>query len=430
MPLDIVPQADVGSLTLRGLSGFVPLLAAFTADDVAPLAMIQLENLGSVFHINGEHASKVPDLLQRCRSKPLDNLGIVIGWRKGDAASTMAQSAGGQAVALLSLSLRSLYNYEDTGSILYHISQKAFPKTVAISSIGQLARGADLLASKLSNIGFGNILAKMVLKIQSVYTALGIPCPQDFFDSMTQEAVVDLLHSLSRIFCEADCVIRVSGTQAMGCIVTIVSVLFPEDFVLVVEGLLVQQGSRQSISLEIGPSSQTFSATHVFVEKNLHEKPISEESIIVDRNAKLKWAGNCSFKWEGHLSDALQLGFSDFGITCSPDLHVACCDLLTTIVKSVKAEPVNRNETAIPEGRFSRMLGATPLQHIYHTYKTVFRVSASKQPLDMKSAYENLTQAFRSTMGGKTLCSCLDCDLSRGWKLLFLHFNYYNFIII
>ncbi|KAF7512459.1 hypothetical protein GJ744_001394 [Endocarpon pusillum] len=363
-------------------------------------------------------------MLRKCRiyckdipRSVLTNLALIIGWRKGDAASTMAQSAGGQAIALLSLCLRSLYSYEDTGSILYHISQKAVPKTLAISSIGQLARGADLLAAKLSNIGFGNILAKVVLKIQNIYTTLGKSCPRDFFDPMTEEAVVDLLYSLSRIFCEEDCVVRISGTQAMGYIVTIVSVLFSEDFVLVIEGLLVQQGSRQSISLEIGPSSQNLSATCVSVEKRLQGKPISEESIIVDPNTKLKWAGNCSFQWKGHLSDALQLGFSDFGITCSPNLHVACCDLLALIASSVvEGRTLPRNETALPEGGLSRMLGSTLLQHTYHTYKTLFRISSSNQPPDIKSAYENLTQAFKSTVDGHALCSCLECDLSRAWS--------------
>lgn len=49
----VVPQVDIGSLTLGGLSAFAPLLAAFTGDDVSPMAMVQLENLGSLFHVSG-----------------------------------------------------------------------------------------------------------------------------------------------------------------------------------------------------------------------------------------------------------------------------------------------------------------------------------------------------------------------------------------
>jgi hypothetical protein len=108
MPKDVVPQVDVGSLTLNGLAAFTPLIAALTADNVQPMAMIQLENLGSCFHTSGKFAAKVPDMLQRCSSTRLDQLGMALGWRKGDAASLMAQSSGGQAVALLCFCLKNL----------------------------------------------------------------------------------------------------------------------------------------------------------------------------------------------------------------------------------------------------------------------------------------------------------------------------------
>jgi hypothetical protein len=55
-------QADVGQLTLQGLSAFNTLLATLTADDVNPMAMIQMENLGAAFPINGKYAAKVRPL--------------------------------------------------------------------------------------------------------------------------------------------------------------------------------------------------------------------------------------------------------------------------------------------------------------------------------------------------------------------------------
>ena len=57
--------------------------------------MLQMEKLGGGFLISGKYAKKVPDYLQRCSSVPLGNLALSIGWRKGDAASLMAGSAGG-----------------------------------------------------------------------------------------------------------------------------------------------------------------------------------------------------------------------------------------------------------------------------------------------------------------------------------------------
>ena len=59
----IAPTVELGGLTLRNLSFFSSALAAFSADNVAAVAMIQLENLGSMFLTSGKHAEKVPDLL-------------------------------------------------------------------------------------------------------------------------------------------------------------------------------------------------------------------------------------------------------------------------------------------------------------------------------------------------------------------------------
>lgn len=110
MASSVSPQVDVGALSIRGLPSFRPLLEALSADNVAPTAVIQMEQLDHTILISGKHAAKLPDTLQRCSSIPISRLAISVGWRKGDTASAMACSAGGQAVALLSLCLFSLYS--------------------------------------------------------------------------------------------------------------------------------------------------------------------------------------------------------------------------------------------------------------------------------------------------------------------------------
>ena len=90
MANSIATQLDIGGLTLHGLSTFSKMLATFSADDVAPTAMIQMERLGSMFLISGKYADRVPDLLQRYSSVRLDRTLISIGWYKGDSASIMA----------------------------------------------------------------------------------------------------------------------------------------------------------------------------------------------------------------------------------------------------------------------------------------------------------------------------------------------------
>ena len=41
----------------------LPVLQALSADNVNPLAVLQVEAIGSCFHLNSEFASKAPDLI-------------------------------------------------------------------------------------------------------------------------------------------------------------------------------------------------------------------------------------------------------------------------------------------------------------------------------------------------------------------------------
>ena len=88
-------QADVGNLSLAGLSAFSSILATLSADNVVPMALVQMERLGAVLPTSGEYADKAKNLLQRCSDVRLDHLAIVIGWRRNDSASLMAESTGG-----------------------------------------------------------------------------------------------------------------------------------------------------------------------------------------------------------------------------------------------------------------------------------------------------------------------------------------------
>ena len=61
---------------LASLSKLSELLAVLSADDIAPAALIQLEKLGTMFHLNGELARRTPDYLRRCQSHRLGRLSV------------------------------------------------------------------------------------------------------------------------------------------------------------------------------------------------------------------------------------------------------------------------------------------------------------------------------------------------------------------
>lgn len=58
-------QADVGNVSTNALAILAaqPLLKALSADNINPLAVLQVQAIGNCFHSNGDWAVKLPDLL-------------------------------------------------------------------------------------------------------------------------------------------------------------------------------------------------------------------------------------------------------------------------------------------------------------------------------------------------------------------------------
>ena len=187
-----------GRSASKGLGAFTSVLATISADNVAPMALIQMEALGAVLFINGEFAEKVKTLLQRCSDIRLDKLAVLVGCRKNDSASLMAQSAGGQAVALLSMYLTSLFKRADIGNIFSRVSLRLLSGSLNVSSAAQLTDVAELLSAKLEVLGFGNLLARETTKIYQVHGALGKSAPKDLLEPIDVDSACELLESLVR----------------------------------------------------------------------------------------------------------------------------------------------------------------------------------------------------------------------------------------
>ncbi|KAL9082735.1 MAG: hypothetical protein Q9165_008803 [Trypethelium subeluteriae] len=234
-------QADIGSLSLHGLGAFSTILTALSADDVVPMAMIQLERLGALFHISGKFAAKVPDMLTRVKSHPLGRLAATVGWRKGDSASLLAKSAGGQAIALLSTVLHSLLGSYQIGDVLFGLSHQILPADSAICSPSQLAKASKLIAQKLSALGFGNFLAEQIVRVFDTYRSLNMDMPPDLLDGLTVDASVALLKATSEALQEEDKLVRTSGTSGIGNILGLILFLFPHDTTVTVDDTIIQE---------------------------------------------------------------------------------------------------------------------------------------------------------------------------------------------
>lgn len=420
MANQIIPQVDIGGLTLRGLSSFAPLLASLSTDNVVPTAMLQMENLGGCFLISGEYAAKVPDYLQRCSSVRLERLALTVGWRKGDAASLMAGSAGGQAVALLCLCLLTLYKSAEAGSIFLQLSQKLLPSTVAISSMLQLVAVGDLLKAKLETLGFGNLLAKQVTKVHDAYKHMGLAVPGDFLQSMSPESMTELLESLSRALQDETKLIRITGTYAMGHILGLILMMFPRDTLVTINGFVLFEGTSKSILVEFEAGGQNTATTHFQLETVLSTSTDLSLPIKVEPDASQGNRPRWSFAWNNWVADLLQLEFLYVGLTCPRELLSSCCDLLIRIPELANGKNCNTYAgNRLPRTGLLDSLGPDSYQRMCDCCQVVYGSCPTRLQLDIPATYSKFAAVAEESL--KMLdCSCLDqvrCDPTHGWSL-------------
>jgi hypothetical protein len=413
----VAPQVDVGGLTLNGLAAFAPVLAALSADDVTPLAMVQMENLGSLFHINGKYALQVPDLLQRCKSTRVDRLGLLVGWRKGDSASMMAQSAGGQAISLLSMCILNLYDETNAGRLLSGLSKNMLSQTIAISSPSQLVKVARTLSSKLEVLGFGNILASQVVRIYDAYQHFGKPVPDNFLDKITPESMAELLHAITRAIREESIIVRIRGSQSMGHILAIVTIMFPEDAFVTMENVIVFEGLRKSILVEF-TDSDGFVNFQIESKLQIHKTvPILPISI----NPQLPPSKCYCYKWTGCMADILQVMFMEDGLICPEPLRIACCATLEPLAKQLDGVDHLFDTTGLLRGPGAiKLLGPYPHERIDQVCQKLWRIPPgwAKPASSLRSAYDNLVLAFDEATPTVS-CTCgtqTRCSTAYGWQ--------------
>ncbi|MCJ1246997.1 hypothetical protein MMC30_004208 [Trapelia coarctata] len=292
----VVSQVDIGTMSLRGLSAFAPLLAALSADNVTTTAMLQMQALGRCFLTSGPYAAKVPDYLRR--------------WRLG---VYMADSAGGQAASLLALCLFSVFSEENAAHILYDLSVKLLPRETVVASVSQLLGVGRILKYKLETFGFGNLQAQQVTRVHDAYQHLGKDMPSSFFDALSTEATSELLACLSQALREEKTLVRITGSSGMANILGLALLMFPRDTSVTIEDIVIYERSHKSILVEIGGGDNS----QFHLETVLETSPYSLLSEASLREGKKPFIMS-SFTWKNWLADFLQIKFLDLGLSCTP----------------------------------------------------------------------------------------------------------------
>lgn len=422
MSRDIQLQADVGTLSLQGLSAFSTILATLSADNILPMALVQMEKLGAAFPTTGGYAERVKSLLQRCGDVRLNHLAIVVGWRKNDSASLMAESAGGQAIALVSMCLMNLFKHPDTGTILAQLCSRLLSDSMNVSSVSQLADVAKLLTGKLDTLGFGNLLAREVTKIHEVYTAIGRPTPQNLLEPLDTESATEILVSISRALCEDQKLCRISGSRGMGHVLGLIQALFHRTTVVTVESTIIQDVESAKIYCEITQSDSP-EPTQIHLETSIsNSTPVELPITVLQTPTKtLQPPMLYRFNWSGGLADRLQLVFLNYGLICDQAILDACCNLLIFIPTALKIGPTvslsSRNHERLQPAPLLALLGPLPRARMCKICEEILRSRPTAAQMDLTTAFANL-QAVMATKVQGLSCVCpegSECNWTNGW---------------
>ncbi|KAK6537158.1 hypothetical protein TWF694_011355 [Orbilia ellipsospora] len=408
-------QAEITNVPIAAISilrSVLPLIQALSADNVSPFALGQLELIGRSFPISGALARRTPDILTRSNSYRLRNLQLCIGWRRGDAAWTLAETVGGQAAALLSVALVELFCRNSAGEILYHLSERILPRGQQTATMAQLADLAETLANKMQKLTFGEHLKFQIDRIQKTYLNLGTKLSSDaigsLLDRLTVESVVELLDAVQVALRDEDTVLYIEGFQGMGAVVGLLMGLCPGDIALFVENGVIFQGLRRSIIISI-----------------MHSKPflLSKEKIVrgskismtlpsyfrpnefLRRPGRMSDYDRITVRTEGCLGEMVRLVFDH--VTFKPKDHVINCfaSLVGAAICSFNSSDFMTN-SKFPETGLRSLLGSSAKQRVQEKLSTYFGTDVDcTTRRSLISQYEELRQAI-SLLAPNSACQC------------------------
>ena len=413
MPGDVALQTDVGALSVQSLGAVTSILTAVSADSLAPLALMEMESLGALFHTSGRFADSIRSKLQRCPIVRLDRLALLLGWRKGDASSLMANSTRGQAVALLSLCLMTSLGGKksDVGLVLSQLRSEFLPRHVAVSGVSELADVASVLAGKSSSLGYGNFLVEQTTRIVESYHGLENILPRDLMDGMAAESTAELLIKVARVFQDEKRICRIRGSASMASIVTMIQAMFPLNTTIIVEGMVTQSAEHLKICCEI-ISMRGDSTTEIFLEKSAShfDKSLWTKTLSVMGPQPSQSNSFAHFRWSGWLANQLRLIFLNHGATCDQQVVQAFCDLVILIPAALNVLPtvsstVAQRDDLKPTSLLS-FLGPMPRARMATVCNDILECTPTGARITLKSALVKFAAAV-SNSAPQVLCACI-----------------------
>lgn len=329
-------QGDIVNAPLAALAsaGFAQgLLRAVSADDVNPVAVVQVQAIGSCFQSNGDWAARAPDLLTRTSSARLDRLSAWIGWSKGDTPSFMSQTAGGRTASLLCLALGSLYSKEQCGMILFYVSRDLLPSDSHTSGLSQLGDVCMCLENKLACLGFGNHLAAQLTRLRQCFFEAGQQVPGDLVDTPTEEVMHAFLVNVRDALHKENQTLHFLGSRCAGALIALALAICPEDVRVQVDGEIIARGQRDSIIFSVTNEPQVGSRFYMEQKLQAHTDEFSRNYIVKGRHEHNR---QLHFSWDGILSAQLDIVFATVGARPTDHLKPALATLATSAITTFR----------------------------------------------------------------------------------------------
>ncbi|KAK3940410.1 hypothetical protein QBC46DRAFT_288326 [Diplogelasinospora grovesii] len=405
-----------GAVTLLG--NLLPVLRALSADNVNPLAVVQLQAIGERFPVSGMLAKMLPEALCRSRSMRISRLQTSVGWLAGDTAAALSQTAGGQAAALLSLALVELCCRNMAGHLLHELALKMLPANQAVAGMSQLSDAAEGISNKLKTLAFGRHHATQVTRIRETYLHLGLELPPSMsatlIDGLTAEKMVDLLDCVQQALRGESSRVYIDGFQGMGTIVSLLTALCPDDLLLMVEGGIIHQGDRVSIVVSI---IHKRADVDISLETIVNGSKVSTTFPVAFRNdfeiGRLSPCDHLTMNMEGGLADLLdQLLVT---VTFAPRDNIVCCfvDLIAALVCNFPSGCFGE-ESMFHNCGFQDLLGPRVNRLVREKLELLFGVAPPVAVPNVIPAYASLCHAFESLVP-KSACICFECFASPIW---------------
>ncbi|KAF2964209.1 hypothetical protein GQX73_g9370 [Xylaria multiplex] len=294
MAPNVALQADISQTAIELLGTVTPILRALSSDNVHPLAVLQLDAIGSRFPISGPLAKQIPDALTRSSSVRLGRLQNLVGWMAGDTSAALCQSAGGQASALLTLCLVEMFCRNSTGHLLFDLSMRVLPKNRCLASMAQLSDLAEVVSNKLKPLAFGQHHAIQVTRIRETYLRSDIELPPQtsasLLERLTIDSMVELLDAVQQALQDSTLLLYIEGFQGLGGVVSLLMALCPDDVTLLIEGEVIFQGQRRTIIISVKHEGKTLFG----LEKIIHTKKSSPHAVTFRPNEFLAHPGGFS----------------------------------------------------------------------------------------------------------------------------------------